>query len=839
MPIPAILDGKLNLPVIGSPMFIVSTPDLVIAQCKAGVVGSFPALNARPKEQFALWLERITSELAAYQAANPQMKVAPFAVNQIVHASNDRLMHDMETCVRFKVPIIITSLRPPGEIIAAAHSYGGIVLAGAISNGASVLAAQVMGADLAYMGTRFIAVKEANASEDYKQMILKSAAEDIVYTALFSGIHGNYLKHSVLETGLDPENLPPRDKNKMNFGSAEGGARKAWRDIWSAGQGVGQIDDVPSTDGLVARLRREYDAAHAPNAGIPRPASAMSFDMDQVVFGLTPIGPNQPAPDNVQDRSTTRRNREMNGYRSEQNQQAAMRTHVPATASSTIAPPRSTRRGVIVRAALAAATLAPLLLALAPREAQALPAFARQTGQNCVACHAGGQFPELTPYGRMFKMTGYTIGQRALPLSMMGVVSASRVSNTSKSDNPPADFQKQGAPIFATGSLFIAGKVTENLGLFSQITYDNYAAQGVASDGVGAGEFKGHTNADNIDLRYADRFIDANRDLIVGVSMNNNPSVSDPWNTAAAWMQYVPVPSPTSSAFVDGNAPYPGYGAGGNVAGLSAYAYLNKSFYAELGGYRTANGGLSFMSAGINNAGTTKLKGLNPYWRLAYTHEWGPNNIMVGASGMTADVYDNPEDISDPSSIHHFEDQGFDAQYQYLLDPHTVTAQLAYLTEKHRYPDSVANQAVSFVDAAGNPLANTSTSDTTHTLRAKLTYTYQAKYGGSLGYFNRTGSTNTLNQTSGYDPTTGLITSDPTGALGATAVSTRVSGNLSGNPATSGFTYEAFWTPVQYVRVGLQYTSYSKFNGASSNYDGLGRDAKDNNTLFLYVWGAY
>ena len=320
MPIPEVLRDNLTVPVIGSPMFIVSTPDLVIAQCKAGVVGSFPALNARPKEELAVWLERITTELAAYKAAHPQKKVAPFAVNQIVHASNDRLMHDMEVCVRYKVPIIITSLRPPGEIIAAAHSYGGIVLhdvinvrharkaaeagvdglilvcagagghagtlspfallpevrrffdktivlAGAIANGASVLAAQAMGADLAYMGTRFIAVKEANASADYKRMVIQSAAGDIVYTALFSGIHGNYLKHSVLATGLDPDDLPPQDKNKMNFGSGEGGARKAWRDIWSAGQGVGQIEDVPSTAELVERLRREYEAARARIAG--------------------------------------------------------------------------------------------------------------------------------------------------------------------------------------------------------------------------------------------------------------------------------------------------------------------------------------------------------------------------------------------------------------------------------------------------------------------------------------------------------------------------------------------------------------------------------------------
>lgn len=491
----------------------------------------------------------------------------------------------------------------------------------------------------------------------------------------------------------------------------------------------------------------------------------------------------------------------------------------------------------LIAGIVAATALMPLLLALLPQQAQALPAFARQTGQNCVACHAGGQFPELTPYGRIFKMTGYTIGERTVPLSVMAVVSSSRVKNTSKSDDPPADFAKNGALTFSTASLFIAGKVTENIGLFSQITYDNYAAPGVAADGVGAAGFHSHTNADNIDLRYADRFIDSNRDLIFGVSVNNNPSVSDPWNTAAAWMQYVPVPSPSSSQFVDGNAPYPGYGAGfgagGHLAGLSAYAYWNKLLYAELGGYKTANGAFSIMNAGFGDADRPKLKGTNPYWRLALTREWGPHNIMVGASGMNTEFFDDPTDTSDPATTHHVKDLGFDAQYQYLLDPHTVTAQLAYMTTKHRFPDALANQPASFVDALGNALPNTNTSDTTNVLRAKLTYTYQAKYGGSLGYFNLTGSTNTLNQTSGFDPAgTGLITIlDPNVS--------RVNANLSGNPATRGFTYEAFWTPVQYVRVGLQYTTYSKFNGAATNYDGFGRDAKDNNTLFFYIWGAY
>jgi hypothetical protein len=466
--------------------------------------------------------------------------------------------------------------------------------------------------------------------------------------------------------------------------------------------------------------------------------------------------------------------------------------------------------------------LAALLLSLTPGNAQAIPAFNRQTGQNCVACHAGGQFPELTPYGRMFKLTGYTIGQRAIPISAMVVGSLSKVANTSKSDDPKAEFQKDDLAILATASLLLGGKVTDNLGAFAQITYDNYATQ---SDD---GRFHGHSNADNIDIRYADRFINGQRDLIVGVSANNNPSVSDPWNTAAAWMQYVPVPSPTSSRFIDGNAPYPGYGAGGNIAGLSAYAYWNRMLYVELGGYGTSRGLTSFMSAGLDDASTTKLRGINPYWRLAINHEWGPHSVMLGTSGMVARVYDDPLDTSDPASTHKFTDLAVDAQYQYLLDPHAVTAQLIYTRNHHRYPAAQAGLAAPFFDPTGTPtLAGTNASDTNRVLRAKLGYVYQAKYGGSASFFNLTGSTNTANQTAGYDDTGTLVKTD-----GA-------SSNLSGNPATRGWTLEAFWTPIQYLRIGMQYTAYSRFNGASTNYDGFGRNARDNNTLFLYSWLAY
>ncbi len=449
-----------------------------------------------------------------------------------------------------------------------------------------------------------------------------------------------------------------------------------------------------------------------------------------------------------------------------------------------------------------------VLATLWPTPSLALPIFNRQTGQNCVACHAGGQFPELTPYGRLFKLTGYTIGKRSVPLSAMAVVSDSRVFNISKSDDPKADFQKNNAPIFATGSVFAAGKITDNIGAFLQVTYDNYAAQ---SDD---GKFHGHSGADNMEIRYADRVVDAKRDWIFGVSANNNPSFSDPWNTAAAWMQYVPVPSPTSSRFIDGTTPYPGFAAGGNLSGITGYAFFDQMLYVELGGYRTAQGLTSFMSAGTAKADKTKLQGTNPYWRVALSHAWGPHNIMFGTSGMIADVYDDPLDIADPASVHHFRDIGFDAQYQYLLDPHAVTAQFAYMRDNHRVPDFLANQPVS--DINGNPLPNTNAVDKTNVLRVKLSYVYDATYGGSLAHFSQTGTTDSAL----YDPT-------------------RVGGNVSGSPAIRGWTYEAFWTPIQYARIGLQYTRYSKFNGASTNYDGQGRNANDNNSLFLYLWGAY
>ena len=310
--LPAVLQ-QLKFPVIASPLFIISNPKLVIAQCKAGVVGSMPALNARPAEQLEEWLIEITEALAAYNRAHPDKPAAPFAINQIVHKSNDRLEYDMAMCVKYKVPIIITSLGAREDVNAAAHSYGGIVLhdiinnkfakkaiekgadglvavaagagghagvkspfaliqeirewfdgpialSGAIANGGAILAAQAMGADFAYIGSAFIATEEARAAEEYKQAIVEASSDDIVYSNLFTGVHGNYLAPSIRNAGLDPENLPESDASKMNFG---GDAKKAWKDIWGCGQGIGAVKAVLSTADLVARLQREYEEARA------------------------------------------------------------------------------------------------------------------------------------------------------------------------------------------------------------------------------------------------------------------------------------------------------------------------------------------------------------------------------------------------------------------------------------------------------------------------------------------------------------------------------------------------------------------------------------------------
>jgi hypothetical protein len=427
------------------------------------------------------------------------------------------------------------------------------------------------------------------------------------------------------------------------------------------------------------------------------------------------------------------------------------------------------------------------VLLLCGQNASAIPAFARQTGQNCVACHAGGQFPELTPYGRMFKMTGYTIGERALPLAVMAAGSVAHMKNADgvnaslqNNVDPNATLNapmKSGTPKLDVASLFLAGKITDNIGAFTQFTADFYGDQ---NDN---GEYsKTHTSVDNMDFRYADHLISPSMDLVWGVSVNNNPSVSDPWNTSWGWMQYVPASGgPGSNTFLDANAPYPGSGLPGDFyAGATAYAYWNRLLYGEFGFYRSATGLAHFMNAG-NDINNSRLRGTNPYWRLALTKDWGAHNFMVGASGMVGHPYDttNGVDTGDSQSYQRTSTAGLDAQYQYLLDPHTVTVQAAW---QHQ------GLTPSQIDATNNGTAASGTD----IFRIKSSYVYRAFVGGSVSYFNQTGDFTT---------------------------------------ATRGATIEAFVMPIQNIRVGLQYTLYDKLANIDSPHDG--------NTTYLYVWAAF
>ncbi|MBA6339612.1 nitronate monooxygenase [Colwellia sp. MB02u-10] len=321
MALPISLAENISLPVVAAPMFILSNPDLVIAQCKMGIVGSFPALNARPAEELDVWLQRISSELEKHNASDPERRAAPYAVNQIVHNSNDRLEHDLALCVKYKVPIVITSLGCKASVIDTVHSYGGLVfhdvinnkyakkavsqgvdgliavaagagghagttspfaliqeirewfdgpllLSGSIATGDSILAALAMGADMAYMGSTFIATKEANASDEYKQAVIDHASSDIVYSNLFTGVHGNYLRPSIEAAGMDPDNLPESDPSKMNFSSNESTDAKAWRDIWGCGHGIGAVKELLPAKEVISRLEREYQTAQKRIAGI-------------------------------------------------------------------------------------------------------------------------------------------------------------------------------------------------------------------------------------------------------------------------------------------------------------------------------------------------------------------------------------------------------------------------------------------------------------------------------------------------------------------------------------------------------------------------------------------
>jgi len=443
----------------------------------------------------------------------------------------------------------------------------------------------------------------------------------------------------------------------------------------------------------------------------------------------------------------------------------------------------------LIRCLKAGSLWIPVFLMSWGQGAYAVPSFATQTGQSCVACHAGGQFPELTPYGRLFKLTGYTMGEAGNPLAAMVVVD---YTTTQNANDPNVSLDK--AVILDSASIFLAGKVSDNIGGFAQYTHSFYDTQDANLNWIG------HTFADNFDLRYADRRVDASRDFIWGLTLNNNPTVQDVWNSAPAWSH--PYQSPTkaygglpAATLVEG-------ALASQVAGIGAYTYINQSIYAELTSYQTAKDTFSFLSYG-NAQGNpdhplTILDGNALYWRLAYTKAWEASNIMVGAFGMDTKVM--PLDGTNMPiygiGSTRYNDIGLDAQYQYLLSPHTVTAQVRAVSE-------------TIDDSTG--LTYSDGSAKLNTLMAKVGYVYSEKYGASLTYRSVTGSPD----------------------------STAYANGPSLVPDTEVWTPEFFWIPRQNLRLGLQFNLFTKYLGAASNYDGAGRNASDNNNTYVYLWAAF
>ncbi|MEP7207713.1 MAG: cytochrome C [Casimicrobiaceae bacterium] len=468
---------------------------------------------------------------------------------------------------------------------------------------------------------------------------------------------------------------------------------------------------------------------------------------------------------------------------------------------------------------LRSAQVVVLLLAVAglTGPAGAVPSYARQTGQECVACHVS--FPELTPYGRYFKLTGYTIGKAAWssgtlgysPLAVMAQASVTNTRNNHATDPDSGETvavnQRNNGLVFCCGSVFLASKINDHVGGFIQWSYDNLAT---TADGT----LGGHGSVDNIDLRAVGRYSGpgaAEPDLIYGATLHNNPTAQDVWNSTPAFgFPFTSAPlaqTPAAATLVDGALAQ-------QVAGLGGYAFWKKTLYGELSFYRTADGAFSILRQGQDihtDGGVAALKGYNPYWRLAYSHDWGPNSLMVGTYGLLADRYPSNLDTSTPTD--RFRDIAVDAQYQYITDPHTFTAQATYIHEKQTYGASfpVAEATGAGIGAGPTPANPT---DTLRTFKAKATYYRNRKYGGSLGYFQTTGSADA-----------GLYGTDADGS--------------PRRPDSRGYIAELDYLPLQNVRLMLQYTAYGKFDGASTNYDGNGRNARDNNTMFFNVWVAF
>lgn len=429
------------------------------------------------------------------------------------------------------------------------------------------------------------------------------------------------------------------------------------------------------------------------------------------------------------------------------------------------------------------------LIAALPQSGMAVPAFGRQTGMACMACHVN--FPELTPFGRFFKLTGYTLSNnRTIPLSAM--VQVSRTSSRTV-DQANFDFVRNDDLALQQASVFLAGRLIDHVGTFTQWTYDGIAH---------------HAALDNTDIRAAWHMTENDIDFIYGVTVNNNPTVSDVWNSTPAFgfpfaSSSVSV-TPAASTLIDG-------GLAQQVAGLAAYAFWQRSIYAEFGLYRTADRAFSVFRTGqdINTpGGVARLNGANPYWRIAYNHEWGANSLMLGTFGILADRF--PDNTLPGTPTDRFSDYALDAQYQYLTLPHAFTAQAAWIYEKQNWRASFPSGGIGAGPTPTNP------TDHLTTFKAKASYMYQRQYGGTLAYFSTTGNA-----------APGLYAPAP------------VTGSANGYPDSRGLIFELDYLPHPQVKLALQYTWFLKFNGAHTNYDGNGRNAMDNNTLYLLAWFAF
>ena len=480
--------------------------------------------------------------------------------------------------------------------------------------------------------------------------------------------------------------------------------------------------------------------------------------------------------------------------------------------------------------------VAVILSTLLSTTAEAIPLFARQVQQNCVACHVGGQYPELTPYGRYFKLTGYTQGDQQwdpakgiFPVAMSVQAGSNTMknnkSNGSDGSDPAAIDNRNGNFKIDQVSVYAGGKITDNLGLFAQYSFYynlNSANQNNAVFG-----------ADNFDLRYADHYSNGYKDIIFGTSLNNNPGVTDVFNSTPAYFYPYQISSTASGALPPYLTQIESYG-GGSARGVNGYVYINRNWYAEVGGYTANTGATKFMSwinDGSKNPSsnptrnsTTNLVGVNPYYRLAATKEWGAHNIMVGAFGMNSKIADfstlglpdatgTNVPIASGTPAVMYQDRGLDSQYQYISSPHVVSAQLRYVQE-------------SINDATGLAYANQF--NNMYSRYAKISYIYNAKYGANLAYWSITGSSDS--------------TKYPSGTGGDPSLPAPKSANLASatnSPNSNAWIPSIFWQPLQNMRLSLTQTYWTKFAGAKQNYDGYGRNASDNNTTYLWLWLAY